>query len=168
MNRLAPAILLAVVAASPLAIADKPDVPEKSRRLPAQQPAVAVTCDVAEVWATHGKDGKGNVDPAINATLAKRLGASLKQNDFKLQSSNKASLTAKTAQSIKLSKGTATITLVETVNKSQVRLTVDFNAAKGNSKQTTLVAAGDYVIVSVNQSSAATAEAHVLAVGSCK
>lgn len=157
--------LLAILAASPLAFADKPEVPEKPRRLPAQQPAVAVTCDVFEVWATHGK---GSADPAISASLAKRLGATLKQNDFKLQSSNKAALAAKKAESIKLSKGTATVTLVETVNKSQVRLTVDFNAAKGNSKQTTLVAAGDYVIVSVNQSSAANAEAHVLAVGSCK
>jgi hypothetical protein len=132
---------------------------------PTQQPAVSVTCEVAEVWATHGK---GSADPAINKTLAKRLGASLKQNDFKQASSKQVSLTAKKAESIKLAKGSATITLIETVNKSQVRLTVDFNAAKGNSKQTTLVSAGDYVIVSVNQSNAPTAEAHVLAVGACK
>lgn len=151
------AILCAILTGSPLAVADA--------RAPAQQPAVEVTCDVLEVWATHGKAG---ADPAIGATLAKRLGATLKQNEFKLKSSNKAALTAKKPHAVKLAKGTATITLVETVNKSQVRMTVDFNAAKGNQKQTVLVAAGDYVIVSVNQSSAANAEAHVLAVGSCK
>jgi hypothetical protein len=140
------------------ALADKPR--------PVQQPtAVAVTCEVFEVWATHGK---GDVDASINKQLAKRLGASLKQNDFKLTSNKQVALTAKKAESIKLSKGSASITLVETVNKSQLRLNVDFNAAKGNSKQVVTVAAGDYVIVSVNQSGDAKADAHVLAVGSCK
>src|SRR5262249_30500707 len=100
--------------------------------------------------------------------LAKRLESTLKQNDFKQLSSNKVTLEPKKNQAIKLSKGSASITLVETVNKSQARLTVDFTSAKGNSKQTALVAAGDYVIVSVNQSKDAKAEAHVLAVGSCK
>jgi hypothetical protein len=158
------AIVLSILAASSIAIAD-PDVPEQPKRVPAQQP-VTVTCEVAEVWATHGKAPKA--DPAINKQLAKRLGNSLKHNVFKLESNNNAALVAKKAQSIKLAKGTATITLIETVNKSQARLTVDFNAAKGNSKQTVLVSAGDYVIVSVNQSGDATADAHVLAVGSCK
>jgi len=153
-------VLLTLLATTTPALADTPDKPR-----PVDQPAVVVTCDVFEIWATHGK---GEVDPAINKQLAKRLGASLKQNDFKLQSNTQAALTAKKRESIKLAKGSATITLIETVNKSQVRLAVDFNAAKGNSKQTTLVAAGDYVIVSVNQSGAATAESHVLAVGSCK
>lgn len=158
MKRLA---LLALLAASP-AFADKTDVKPR----PVQQPtAPAVTCEVFEVWATHGK---GEVDAAINKQLAKRLGASLKQNDFKQLSTKSASLTPKTAQSIKLSKGNASITLVETVNKSQLRLDVNFNAAKGNSKQVVTVAAGDYVIVSVNQSGDAKTEAHVLAVGSCK
>ncbi len=156
---------LAILAASSIAIADKPDVFEKPKRVPAQQPAVAVTCEVFEVWASHGK---GVVDPAINKMLAKRLGNSLKQTDFKLTSNTKAALTAKKAEAIKLAKGSATLTLIETVNKSQARLTVDFNAAKGNSKQTVLVSAGDYVIVTVNQSGEPTAEAHVLAVGSCK
>ncbi|MBA2544179.1 MAG: hypothetical protein H0V17_31330 [Deltaproteobacteria bacterium] len=159
------AITFAILAVSSLAIADKPEELPKPRRVPAQQPAIAVTCDVFEVWATHGK---GAADPAINKVLLKRLENSLKQTEFKLQSSTKAALPAKKAESIKLAKGTATITLIETVNKSQVRLTVDFNAAKGNSKQTTLVSAGDYVIVSANQSNAPNAEAHVLAVGSCK
>jgi hypothetical protein len=152
---------LAFTAAAP-ADADKAD----SKPIPIDQPAVvSVTCEVVEVWATHGK---GTVDPGISKQLAKRLGATLKQNDFKQQSSNKATLETKKAQTIKLSKGNASITLVETVNKSQARLTVDFTSAKGNSKQTTLVSAGDYLIVSVNQSNDPKAEAHVLAVGSCK
>jgi hypothetical protein len=129
------------------------------------QGGVSVTCEVVEVWATHGK---GSVDPAIGKPLAKRLESTLRQNDFKQQSSNKVTLESKKANTLKLSKGNASITLVETVNKSQARLQVDFSAAKGNSKQTALVAAGDYVIVSVNQSTDAKAEAHVLAVGSCK
>jgi hypothetical protein len=152
--------LLAMTATAP-ADADKLD----SRRLPAQQPAaVSVTCDVVEVWATHGKGS----DAGIDKQLAKRLGATLKQNDFKQLSSNKATLETKKAQTLKLSKGNASITLIETVNKSQARLTVDFTSVKGNSKQTTLVSAGDYLIVSVNQSNDPKAEAHVLAVGSCK
>lgn len=157
-------VILALVMATSPALADKADLPVAPKPRPVQQ-TVAVTCDVAEVWATHGK---GSADPAINATLAKRLGASLKQNDFKLQSNKSVSLTAKKAESVKLSKGSATITLVETINKTQARLSVDFNAAKGNSKQTVTVAAGDYVVVSVNQSKDANAEAHVLAVGNCK
>jgi hypothetical protein len=137
------------------------------KRVPVQQPGgVAVTCDVIEVWATHG--AKASADPAISKTLAKRLESTLKQNELKQLSNNKVTLETKKTQALKLSKGNASITLVETVNKAQVRLTVDFNAAKGNSKQTTLVAAGDYLVVSVNQSGDAKAEAHVLAVGSCK
>lgn len=152
--------LVALLSMATPALADDAPAPK-----PVQQPAVAVTCDVFEVWATNGKD---NVDPAINKVLAKRLGTSLKQNDLKQLSTKSVALTAKKAETVKLSKGSATLTLVETVNKSQVRLIVDFNAAKGNAKQTALVAAGDYVITSVNQSADAKADAHVLAVGSCK
>ncbi len=158
-------ILFAILALATPAMADKADVPAMPKPRPVQQPPVTVTCDVFEVWATHGK---GTVDPTINKQLAKRLGASLKQNDFKLESNKSTALTAKKPEAIKLSKGSATITLIETVNKTQARLSVDFNAAKGNSKQTVSVSAGDYVVVSVNQSGAANAEAHVLAVGSCK
>lgn len=164
MSRILLALLAGLSLRSLPAMADKADLPVAPKPRPVQQP-VTVTCDVFEVWATHGK---GTVDPAINKQLAKRLGASLKQNDFKLQSNKSTALTAKKAEAIKLSKGSATITLIETVNKTQARLSVDFNAAKGNSKQTVSVSAGDYVVISVNQSGDATAEAHVLAVGSCK
>ena len=164
-RRSAAALLVALLAAASPAMADKADVPALPKPRPVQQPTVAVTCEVFEVWASHGK---GNVDGAINKQLAKRLETSLKQNDFKLQSSNQAALAPKKAQSIKLAKGSATITLIETVNKTQARMQVDFNAVKGNSKQTVLVAAGDYVIIGVNQSGDAKADAHVLAVGGCK
>ncbi len=163
-RRCATVLLALLAAASPAMADDVPAMPFKPR-LVQQQPAVAVTCEVFEVWASHGK---GNVDGAINKQLAKRLETSLKQNDFKLQSSNQAALAPKKAQSIKLAKGSATITLIETVNKTQARMQVDFNAVKGNSKQTVLVAAGDYVIIGVNQSGDAKADAHVLAVGGCK
>jgi hypothetical protein len=133
---------------------------------PKKAPAVSVTCDVVEVWATHGK---GAADPAISKQLAKRLEATLKQNDFKQLSSNKVTLEIKKSQTLKLAKGSGAITLIETVNKSQARLTVDFTAAKGKkSTATQLVAGGDWVVASVNQSNDPKAESHVLAVGSCK
>jgi hypothetical protein len=163
MSRLACFSFALLVASQ--AYADKADAPATPKPRPVQQPGPSVTCEVVEVWASHGK---GDVDPAINKTLAKRLGASLKQNDFKQQSSKQATLTAKKPEAIKLAKGSATITLIETVNKTQARMSVDFTAAKGKSQQTVSVSAGDYVIVSVNQSGDPKADAHVLAVGGCK
>jgi hypothetical protein len=150
---------------STTASADEPK--QEKRPKPADSPAgVSVTCEVVEVWASHGK---GTVDPKIDPRLAKQLGNTLKQSDLKQLSANKVTLTAKKAEPAKLAKGSATITLVETVNKAQARITVDFNAAKGNAKDTRLVAAGDWVVTSVNQSKdAATADAHVLGVGNCK
>jgi hypothetical protein len=148
------------------ALAAPADADESDKRRPVQQPgSVSVTCDVVEVWATHGK---GAADPAISKQLAKRLEQTLKQNDFKQLSSNKVTLETKKAQTLKLAKGTGAITLIETVNKSQARITVEFTAAKGKSTATQLVAAGDWVVASVNQSNDPKAEAHVLAVGSCK
>ncbi len=172
MSRRGLSILLACLAGGigvPRAVASpKPDpTPElRPRPTPVQQPAVAVTCDVFEVWATHGK---GTVDPAIPKKLADRLTNTLKQNDMKLLSNKSVTLTPKKTEALRLSKGSATITLVETVNKTQARITVAFTAAKGTATDTRLVAAGDWVVTSVNQSKdAATSEAHVLAVGSCK
>ena len=126
---------------------------------------VSVTCDVVEVWATHGK---GVADPALAKQLVKRFEQTLKQNEFKQLSSNKVTLETKKSQTLKLAKGSGAITLIETVNKSQARLTVAFSAVKGKSTATQLVAGGDWVVASVNQSNDAKAEAHVLAVGSCK
>ena len=129
-------------------------------------PSVSVACDVYEIWASHGK---GTIDPKVPKKLAHRLGNTLKQNDFKLQSHNKVTLATKKPHVLKLARGSATITLIETVNKAQARLTVDFTAAnKLKSNTTQLVSAGDWVVSSVNQASSANAEAHVLAVGSCK
>jgi hypothetical protein len=142
------------------------DEPKQEKRPTPVQNTVSITCDVVEVWASHGK---GTVDPAIAPRLAKQLQNTLKQNDLKQQSASKVTLTPKKPENLKLGKGSATITLVETVNKAQARITVDFNAAKGKATDTRLVAAGDWVVTSVNQSKdAATADAHVLGVGNCK
>ena len=47
------------------------------------------------------------------AQMGARLGNTLKQNDFKLQSNNSVTLQVKKPQTLKLGKGSATITLVE-------------------------------------------------------
>ena len=154
------------LAAIALLVSTSASADEPKRPTPTQQPSVSVSCDVIEVWASHGK---GNVDQKIAPRLAKQLQNTLKQSDLKQESSTKVTLSAKKAESIKLGKGSATITLVETVNKAQLRITVDFNAAKGKATDTRLVAAGDWVVTSVNQTKdPATGDAHVLGVGNCK
>ena len=92
MSRTSRATILlgALLALATPAMADKADLPVTPKPRPVQQPPVTETCDVFEVWATHGK---GTVDPAINKQLGKRLGASLKQNDFKLESNKSTTLT---------------------------------------------------------------------------
>jgi len=156
-----PLATIVVCATSMLALPTRADTP--TQQAPA---AVTVSCSVYEIWASHGK---GTIDAKLPKQLGHRLTNTLKQNDFKLLSHSQTTLATKKPQTLKLGKGTATITLVETVNKAQARLTVDFMAAnKLKSSATQLVSAGDWVVTSANQSNAANADAHVLAVGSCK
>jgi hypothetical protein len=155
-------IALATVA-RPLAEAD--DRAEK--RVPAQQP-VQVTCEVIEIWASTGKTPA--MDPALGKQLQKRLTSAFgsKWNDYKQLSSNPVTLTKKTPQKLKLKKGSATVTLVEVVDKDKVRLTAEFIAANGKSGNLQqLVAAGDWVMTAVQQGKEPSADGHLLAVG-CK
>lgn len=153
-------LALVILSATP-ALAD-----EAKKPTPVQQPAVTVSCDWLEIWATHGK---GTVDPKIPPKVATKLGSIIKQNDYKLLANGSVTLTAKKGEALKLAKGTANVTLLNTVNKNAARLTIDFTAAnKLNSSSTQTVSAGDWLAPSVNQSTSPTAEAHVLAVGNCK
>jgi hypothetical protein len=139
MSRLALASILLVALASTGAIA---------------QP-VSVTCEVYELWASHDK---GGMDPGIPKQLGNRLNNDLKFTQYKLLSSKKA---------VKLAKGSAKLELVEIVDKNQIRLNVDFAAATKGAKANPTLAAADWIAVVAKQSSAATADAHVLGL-SCK
>lgn len=160
-------IALATVAC-PLAAAD--DRAEK-RGTPTQTPApagVQVTCELIEIWATTAKTPA--MDAALGKQLQKRLTSAFgsKWNDYKQLSTNPVKLTKKKPEKLKLKKGSATVTLVEVVDKDKVRLTADFIAANGGSGSLQqLVAAGDWVITAVQQGKEPSADGHLLAVG-CK
>ena len=104
-------------------------------------------CEFLEISAKTGDK------PAIDAEL-KPVEKKLKRppfstwNQFKLLSSSKRSLAKKKTESIALKTGSATVTLVEIVDKSKVRLTVTMDDDKGKhvADNTTTVEAGDYVI----------------------
>jgi hypothetical protein len=143
------------------AVAD-PVKPGDKKLVPVQSPVTA-TCDVFEIW---GAFGKGGADPAIPKRLAKRLDDNLKFTEYKLLANNSTSLEKKKAEAIKLKKGgNATITLVEIVDKSNVRLNINF---KGVSRGTVTVAGGDWHTTVAKESNKPDAEGHVLAVGNCK
>jgi hypothetical protein len=149
MSRLALASILLVALASTGAIA---------------QP-VSVTCEVYELWASHDK---GGMDPGIPKQLGNRLNNDLKFTQYKLLSSKKdVKLDKKKAEAVKLAKGSAKLELVEIVDKNQIRLNVDFAAATKGAKANPTLAAADWIAVVAKQSSAATADAHVLGL-SCK
>lgn len=69
-------------------------------------------------------------------------------NQFKLLSSSKKALSKKKAEPVSLKVGAATVTLIEIVDKSKVRLTVTMDDEKGKQvvNNTTTVEAGDYLM----------------------
>ena len=145
----------------PLASADE----KTDKTVPAQQPAVPqVSCEFIEIWATNGKPPA--VDPALSKALVKRLTSvfGAKYNDYKQLSSSTVTLTKKKPETLKLKKGAANVTLVEIVDNTKIRITVDFTSVKGKASQTQLVDAGDWVTTAVQQPNG---DGHLLA-GSCK
>lgn len=104
-------------------------------------------CEFLEISAKAGDK------PAIDAEL-KPVEKKLKKppfstwNQFKLLSQSRRPLAKKKPESIPLKVGSATITLVEIVDKSKVRLTVTMDDDKGKqvANNTTTVEAGDYMI----------------------
>lgn len=142
-------LALGIVSQAP-AFADKPATP-----------GVSVTCDFVEVWA---KGGKPRLDPALPRPLAKKLRAVKQWVDYKQLSNHAKPIAKKHAEKLKLARGSATATLVEIVDKSKVRMTIDFASAKGQANQTLLFDAGDWVTTAVQQPNG---DGHLLAV-SCK
>lgn len=153
---------IALMLATPaMALADD------KKPVPVQQPAaVDPTCEVVEIWASS--KGKGGCDASIDKTLCKRLTSNFKWTEYKQLSSTAKTFEKKKAETVTLKKGKATITVVEIVNKSSVRVKIDFTAAKGKSDGTFLVAGGDWIPIVAKQSNDPDAEGHVLAVGNCK
>jgi hypothetical protein len=108
---------------------------------------VTADCDFLEISAKSGDK------PAIDGEL-KPLEKKLKKppfstwNQFKLLAHVEKALAKKKPESIPLKTGTHTATLVETVDKSKVRLTVAMKDARGKEvvNNTTAIEGGDYVI----------------------
>lgn len=135
------------------------------KMIPAQQPTVQVTCELIEIWGSHGK---GAMDPAIGKSLAARLTSTLKQTEFKQLSTQNKTIEKKKPATVKLTKGSAMVNLIEVVDKSQARMTVDFTAAKAIKTGTQqLISGNDWIVVAANQSKDPNPDAHILAV-SCK
>lgn len=156
-------ISLALVARSPIALAD---------RQPVQQPQASVTCELFEVWGTHEK--APSMDSKIPTWLAKRLTNDLKQNAFKLLwSDTNKKLDKKKPEKLKLVKGSATVTFVEIVDNTKIRLNTSLTMAPGPNGKPQIVnadpifAAGDSHMAVVKTLSKEPAEAHIFAL-TCK
>jgi hypothetical protein len=157
--------VLSVVVCALLAGPAIADEASKSKMIPVQQPAVSVTCDLIEIWGSYGKSG---MDGAIGKSLASRLTSTLKQTEFKQLSTQSKTIEKKKAATVKLSKGSATVNLIEIVDRAQARITVDFTAAKSiKSSAQQLVSGNDWIVVAANQSKDPNPDAHILAI-SCK
>lgn len=125
----------------------------------------AVNCDFFEVEATAGKTPA--VDPGIDGVLAKRFakGSFKVWNTFKMLSKASRPLQKKKTEKLPLKQGSSQATLVEIVDKSQIRmtLTIDDPSGKTLASSTQTVEAGDWVMVVVEEKD----HGHILA-GTCK
>ena len=125
----------------------------------------AVSCSFFEVEGSSGK--AVSVDGGIDAVLAKRLqqGQFKQWNTFKLLSKLPKSLEKKKTEKLPLKQGSGQATLVEIVDKSQVRMTFAIDDGKGKTlaSSTQTVDAGDWLIVVVDTPG----KGHILA-GTCK
>ena len=127
--------------------------------------APTVTVEIFEIGASMGKA------PAIDAEL-KPLEKKLKKppfaawNQFKLLMKTQQSLTKRKPAPIKLKIGSATVTLVEIVDKSKCRINIAMQDEKGKEIANSTVKAegGDYVVHAV---SLPNNDGHLLAL-SCK
>ncbi|MGN6111181.1 MAG: hypothetical protein ACTHU0_39145 [Kofleriaceae bacterium] len=138
-------LLLSVALSTTLAGAALADEPS-----PMQEPGPQVTCDFIEIGATKGKP---SIDPALRPVEKKLKKApfSTQWTEFKQLSQTQKRLVKKKTEAIPLKQGSATATLVETVDASKVRLTVTIDNAKGKKAvdNTSVVDAADYVIYTI-------------------
>ncbi|HEU0032420.1 MAG TPA: hypothetical protein VFQ53_17430 [Kofleriaceae bacterium] len=154
-------IAISLVAA--LAAPAVADTARADRPRPMQANQVEVGCDFIEIVATSGKDA--SVDGELKP-LEKRLKRLKNWNQFKQASKTTKTLATKKPEKLKLKNFTATATLVEVVNKSQVRLNLELEDGKGKvvANQTQLVSAADWVITAYVQTNG---DGYLLA-ASCK
>ena len=151
-------IAIAVMAIPMVAFADKSEPPTAAQK-------IQISCDFIEIAASKAKDPSidGELKPMQN-----RLDSAFGErwNQFRLLSRAQQTLEKKQPAAIKLKDGAATATLIEIVDKSKARLTVEINDGKGKplATQTQLVAGGDWVITVVIKPNK---DGHLLA-GSCK
>ena len=119
------------------------DSPRKKKI--AQAPVVKVTCDVVEINASTGKDP--SIDPEIKKLQKKLAAQPWSFNQYKLLSQSTKTLEKGKQESLGLKEGSGTAKLVETVDKSKVRLTItEDHGGKRLIDHTTTIAAGDWVI----------------------
>lgn len=119
--------------------------PVDAKKKIAQAPTVKVTCDVIEISASTGKEA--SIDPAIKKLEKKLAAQPWSFNQYKLLSQSAKTLEKGKQQSLDLKQGSGTAKLVETVDKSKVRLTVtEDHGGKRLIDNTTTIAAGDWLI----------------------
>jgi hypothetical protein len=108
---------------------------------------VATECEFLEMSAKAGD--KPSIDPELKPVEKKLKKPPFSTwNQFKLLSHSSKSLAKKKVEPIALKIGAATVTLIEIVDKSKVRLTVTMDDEKGKqvANNTTTVEGGDHVI----------------------
>jgi len=111
----------------------------------AQAPVVKVSCEVMEISASTGKEA--SMDAAIKKLEKKIAAQPWSYNQYKLLSQTTKSLEKGKAESLDLKQGSGTAKLVETVDKSKVRLTVtEEHGGKKLIDNTTTIAAGDWLV----------------------
>lgn len=111
----------------------------------AQAPVVKVTCEVMEISASTGKEA--SMDPAIKKLEKKLAAQPWSFNQYKLLSQHTKTLEKGKPESLDLKQGSGTAKLVETVDKSKVRITVtEEHNGKKLIDNTTTIAAGDWLL----------------------
>jgi len=131
--------------ATPVERLQKHRVPLDGKKV-AQAPAVKVTCEYIEITAATGKDA--SIDPALKQLEKKLKKQPWSFNQYKLLSRGEKALEKGKAETLSLKGGSASLSLVEIVDKSKARLTVsEDHGGKRVVNNTTTIAAGDWLIV---------------------
>lgn len=130
----------------------------------AQAPAVKVTCDVVEIAASTGKDA--SIDPEIKKLQKKLAAQPWSFNQYKMLSKGEKTLEKGKQQSLGLKDGSASAKLIETVDKSKLRLTLtEDHGGKRVVDVTQTISAADWLIV--GHPVTANKDGHLVAI-SCK
>ncbi|MBA3821124.1 MAG: hypothetical protein H0X17_19725 [Deltaproteobacteria bacterium] len=112
----------------------------------AQAPVVKVTCEFLEISAATSKDA--SLDPALKHVEKKLAKQPWSFNQYKLLSRLEKSLEKGKTEALAFKSGSGTATLVETIDRTKVRLTVtEDHGGKRVVNNTTTLAAGDWLIV---------------------